>query len=310
MCLVELLVCPDCKSGLTLFVLEENNGRVKEGMLKCAGCSGEYEIKNYIPRFVTEEIYSSSFGKEWHFYKKVKGPEMAKDEMKRMLAVEKRDVENKIVLDVGCGAGSYINVCADRYGARYVVGVDLSRSVDAAIENVGHLSNIMIIQADLFHLPFKDGYFDVVYSSGVLHHTPDTKGAFDAITKYVKPGGLLAVWLYGNYWARKSGNQDRIRKYITSKLSHRGLHALSNAASYLYFFYKVPFVGTALREMIPLAMDSVREVRALNNFDLYSPAYINRHYLDEVYCWFKENGFREMEPSGFILGMKGYKKDE
>lgn len=307
---IDMLRCPDCRSGLALSVLEENEGRIKEGMLKCVGCSGVYKIKNYIPRFVTEERYSSSFGKEWHFYRKVKSPAMAADEMKKMLFIEKRDIQDKIVLDVGCGAGSYINVCANNYAARYVVGVDLSVSVDAANENVGHKRNVLIVQADLFHLPFKDACFDVVYSSGVLHHTPDTKKAFYAITQYVKEGGLLAVWLYGNYWPRKSKNQDRIRKLITSKLSYRNLHFISNAASYLYYLYKVPFIGTALRETIPLAMDSDQEIRKLNNFDLYSPAYINRHYLDEVYGWFKENGFEDIEPSGFILGMKGYKRNE
>ena len=54
-------------------------------------------------------------------------------------------------------------------------------------------------------------------------------------------------------------------------------------------------------------MDKDKEVRELNTFDMYSPSYINYHYLDEVHSWFKECGFGEIEPSRYILGIKGKK---
>jgi len=53
------------------------------------------------------------------------------------------------------------------------------------------------VQADLFKLPFRPGTFDVVYSIGVLHHTPDAKGAFERIQPMVKPGGFFSIFMHG-----------------------------------------------------------------------------------------------------------------
>ena len=47
------------------------------------------------------------------------------------------------------------------------------------------------------NFPFKNGYFDVVWCSGVLHHTPDPKEAFQSIARKVKTGGRLFVSVYG-----------------------------------------------------------------------------------------------------------------
>jgi len=58
--------------------------------------------------------------------------------------------------------------------------------------------------ADVEVLSFPDGTFDVVYSSGVLHHTPGTQEAIDEIHRALRPGGLAIIGLYHKnsafYW--------------------------------------------------------------------------------------------------------------
>ena len=53
-------------------------------------------------------------------------------------------------------------------------------------------------------LPFRRESFDVVYSNGVLHHTPDTSGAIREVHRVLRPGGVAKVMLYHrnslNYW--------------------------------------------------------------------------------------------------------------
>ena len=304
------LVCPECHGELRLHDILEQNGKIKKATLSCDQCDLHFPVVDFIPRFVSSQEYVESFGEEWHLFKRVKNDrmQMSKDEMKNYLSLEQKDIEGKLILEIGCGAGPYLEVSAANYNAHHVFGVDLSRAVDAAYENVGHLENVTVIQANLFKLPFRDEYFELMYSLGVLHHTPDTKEAFKAVCKKVKEGGVASVWVYGAYWLRKSANQDRIRQWVTSKLSVKQLYAFSKFASYLYYLYKVPFIGTMLRETFPIAMDNDKDVRALNTYDLYSPTYIHRHYVDEIYEWYEKEGFEKMRPSRYLLGMKAIKK--
>ena len=108
------------------------------------------------------------------------------------------------VLEVGCGLGTdAINFT--RRGARYT-GIDLT---EASIELVRRRFELEGLTADLRvadaeALPFADDSFDLVYSHGVLHHTPDTQRAINEVHRVVKPGGTAMVMLYHknsyNYW--------------------------------------------------------------------------------------------------------------
>jgi SAM-dependent methyltransferase len=61
------------------------------------------------------------------------------------------------------------------------------------------LDNVSFVQMNLFRPAVRDAAFDLVISNGVLHHTPDPRGAFKSIAALVKPGGYVLIGLYHRY---------------------------------------------------------------------------------------------------------------
>jgi ubiquinone/menaquinone biosynthesis C-methylase UbiE len=112
--------------------------------------------------------------------------------------------EGARLLEIGCGMGTDLLQFA-RGGAR-CTGVDLTpRSIQITRHRFalyGMAGDFML--ADGEHLPFGDESFDVVYSNGVLHHTPDTERAVAEVHRVLRPGGIARVMLYHrhslNYW--------------------------------------------------------------------------------------------------------------
>lgn len=108
------------------------------------------------------------------------------------------------LLEIGCGMGTDLLQFAR--GGALCTGVDLTpRSVEITRHRFalyGQRGSFMISDGE--RLPFKSNSFDVIYSNGVLHHTPDTQGAINEIHRALRPGGVAKVMLYHrnslNYW--------------------------------------------------------------------------------------------------------------
>jgi SAM-dependent methyltransferase len=235
--LIDLLCCLNCGKKLQLTEISEiaPDDHIMAGVLQCTKCDKSYQISQGIPRFVPMSLKAEAsetvdgFGYQWQEFnpivhnKKVNSSEVFLDFIE---PVKPGHFAGKVVLDAGCGLGRFTH-WAQQFGASHVVGVDLSKSVDAAFANTRHLSNVLIIQADLFLLPLRR-CFDYVFCVGVLHHTSDPCGAFKAIAGLVKEGGELSVWVYG-----KEGNEwivnilNPIRRKITSRLPRNFLKALT-----------------------------------------------------------------------------------
>ena len=100
------------------------------------------------------------------------------------------------VLEIGCGLGTDGAQFAEA-GAEYT-GVDLTA---AAVELASKRFQLYGLAgkfqtADAENLEFADESFDLVYSHGVLHHTPETQQAIDEVHRVLKPGGRAVVMLY------------------------------------------------------------------------------------------------------------------
>jgi ubiquinone/menaquinone biosynthesis C-methylase UbiE len=104
--------------------------------------------------------------------------------------------KGKRVLDVGCGNG-YILAKFALAGAS-PFGVDLTAAaIDLTRKRMKMRGTVADLhQADSAHLPFRDCSFDLVYSLGVLHHSPRTEESFREIHRVLRPGGKAVVMLY------------------------------------------------------------------------------------------------------------------
>ena len=104
------------------------------------------------------------------------------------------------VVEVGCGTGQASLFLAR--GDRLVVGADLTRaSLLLAADAARRLSvsRVRLVETDLRRPGLRAGAFDVVYCSGVLHHTPDPAASFAAIARLARPGGVVVVGVYNAY---------------------------------------------------------------------------------------------------------------
>ncbi len=125
-------------------------------------------------------------------------------------------VKGKKVLEIGCGVGTDLAQFA-KHGA-IVTGVDLTEAAIALAKKRFKVTGLKgsFQTADAENLPFRDETFDVVYSFGVIHHTPNTQRAVDEIRRVLKPGGRAFIMLYHTrsfeYFtlvARKAINPER-----------------------------------------------------------------------------------------------------
>jgi SAM-dependent methyltransferase len=193
-----------------------------KGTLVCVGCGANFSIVRGIPRFLpanlgpAKKATAAAFGYEWTHYAELTDADR-EEFLDWIKPLDPSSFAGKVVLDVGCGKGRHIFLSA-QFQAREAVGIDLSDAVESAFQNTRHLPNVHVVQADAYNLPFADP-FDLAYSIGVLHHLPDPKQGFLSMNKHVKPGGRIAIWVYG-----KEGNRwietfvDPIRIHMTSKL--------------------------------------------------------------------------------------------
>lgn len=105
------------------------------------------------------------------------------------------------VLEVGVGIGTDLIQYA-KNGAK-VYGVDLGQDqVDFTKLNfeANNLNYQDLKQGSAEDLPFDSNEFDLVYSFGVLHHTPDTNAAIDEVYRVLKTDGQAIIMLYARGW--------------------------------------------------------------------------------------------------------------
>lgn len=285
--LLSLLACPDCGAEFRLHDAQSIDGDIVTGTLQCAGCGTKAPIKGGVPRFTSDD-YASSFSFEWNRFSttqldSARQSEVSERRLEQNLTYPLDELAGKLVLDVGCGMGRFAEVVAKHGGT--VVGADISYAVDAAAKNLARWPNAHVIQADLRRLPLRERQFDLVYSLGVLHHTPDPRKSFEGLIRYVTSGGQISITLYSGYNRVYVGSTNAWR-HLTTRLPRELMYALSYLAVPLYYVYRIPLIGLLGRIIWPISLDPDWRVRVLDTFDCYTPQYQFFHSHPDVYRWF------------------------
>ena len=208
-----LLACPRCKAP---------DLARQDAAYRCPACETQFRVAEGVPVFIrpdaaitSDQIERAEF---WDAgWEKRNAPLLALDgegvraERERYLdeltkegypsAVDigPDDVAGKTFLNIGCGGG-YEGLLFAGYGAGYI-GVDFSHN---AARYTGELINKagyegITYQAEAEALPFRDDSMDFIYSSGVLHHTPNTEDALKEVLRVLKPGGTAMIGLYATH---------------------------------------------------------------------------------------------------------------
>ena len=171
------------------------------------------------------------------------------------------------VVDVGCGTGQMPLYLAR--AERRVIGADMTRAslaLGAAAARRFGIRGVHFVETDLRLSGLKPNAFDVVFSSGVLHHTPNPRASFASIAQLARPGGFIVVGLYN----------------VVARIPLRMRRVIARASGLRF----VPF-DPVLRDR---HAEPARREAWLQ--DQYGHPEEHRHTLSEVQGWFTECAVR------------------
>jgi len=250
------------------------------------------KLKESYPSLSFKEDQSQwSFSSEWEHHT---DKEMEKtwgwstEERYEMFLMETDTSEDELkeltVIDAGCGNGFLTRRISS--ATSRMIGIDFSDSVFSAEEKRTDTS-LCFIKGDLQKPPFSDESLDIIFSSGVIHHTPNTKNTFDALSKCVKKNGKFYVWLYsekGSFlWRVKRKLFDIGRMIVCRMNSNWQKRIVSIFTSIL-----APFNSEIDKEQLEISM-----------YDSLTPRWRYYHTPEEVAQWYHEEGFGALKLTHF-----------
>jgi len=198
----------------------------KENTLISSNSDRTYPVVNSIARFVHENNYASSFGKQWIMFSKTQldshtGLKISEERLSRCFNGTLDSLKGKTVLEAGSGAGRFTELLLKK-GAK-LDSFDYSIAVNANYANNGEHPNLRLAQADVRQMPFPPHHYDFVVCLGVVQHTPSPEQTIEALWSRVKPGGTL---IFDHY-------RKKLRNYLPPPIGVGGM-------LYRHYFLSLP----------------------------------------------------------------------
>jgi SAM-dependent methyltransferase len=324
---LKYLVCPTCKNGLLpAEILQQHDDRIETGVLACSGCSAKYDIVHFIPRFVPNDNYASTFGFQWLKHARTQIDSHNGTHISETRLFEETEwphqLAGQVILEVGSGSGRFTEPLA--VAEAMVVSLDYSQAVEANYSANGLRENVLIVQGDIYQMPVPKGYFDKVLCIGVLQHTPDIEKAFKTLPGYLKPGGSLAIDVYAKgsglrgflrhllktrYWVRPLTRRikpEKLYRYCAHYINWmwpiaRIISTIPRFGSRINWFLLIP----DYRSGKPLPDSLLKEWAILDLFDILSPTYDRPQTIETVKRWFQETGLTDIEVEYGYNGIEG-----
>lgn len=266
--------CPACQQALT-------NGN---GAVTCPS-GHRYPVIADVPTLLHGEdaaaVISDTFSAQWAAFDYGESRAWAQGlnvdaVVNRQLEMDYADFVDKRFLDAGCGSGETAHVIATNGGGD-VWGTDISASVYRAHQQ---FPLVNFFRSNLLEPAIAPGSFDVVNAGGVLHHTPSTRDALAMLSRAVRPGGRIFVWLYWKVPGRSMAARYAIRK-ATARLHPRVQQPIVSALAAAGYLRHRPDQRWADYRLVA--------------HDFYTPRYRWEHTPDELTAWFAELGFVNMK---------------
>lgn len=141
-----------------------------------------------------------------------------------------------ILLDAGCGWGVHLKILANKY--EYLFGIDKDKKrILKAKEELTDFNNIQILHADIYDIPFRDNYFDIILcTNNTFGNLPSHKAALAEMLRVLKNQGKIYLSLHGPKMVK-----DKITFYQNVGLSNPKVltdHIVTDEGFYSYFFSK------------------------------------------------------------------------
>ena len=313
----EFLLDPQTGEDLNIKIEKQIGDSIITGSL--ISKSNCYPIINGIPRFVNLDGYSKNFGWQWKKWSKVQFESENKDSPMegytedmffKITNFEKKSIKNKLVLDLGCGSGRFLDIVNKYEGL--LIALDYTSAIDVAKLNIQN-ENILYIQGDALKLPIKTEVVDYVYSIGVLHHTPDPKKGIEQVYNVLKKEGVFAISLY---------SENSLYTFFSVKIWRKIFNMLwPFFGSYPAFVYS-KFFGTItyylgkihiyltypIRFFFPTAVLPDIKWSILDTFDKVTTSFQSGHSEKQVIFWFETLCFKNIRVGSWwpvnIIGKK------